>query len=144
MQGTRKHNFINELIDPAIKAKFKNREKTKFKIFDFFADCEYFEEKFIYDEPLSLPKFSQGDAGQFRTPRNIIDFMVKVIDPQKNEIIIDPACGIAGLLIASYKHIMKANTKKHRAIFLQPANGKNCWTIFEVTIFPRTWCTCLW
>jgi type I restriction enzyme M protein len=38
--------------------------------------------------------------------------MVEVIDPQKNEIIIDPACGTAGFLIASYKHIMKANTKK--------------------------------
>jgi type I restriction enzyme M protein len=55
---------------------------------------------------------SQGDAGQFRTPRNIIDFMVEVIDPQKNEIIMDPACGTAGFLISSYKHIMKANTKK--------------------------------
>jgi len=55
---------------------------------------------------------SQGDAGQFRTPRNIIDFMVEVIDPQKNESITDPACGTAGFLISSYKHIMKANTKK--------------------------------
>jgi len=55
---------------------------------------------------------SQGDAGQFRTPRNIIDFMVEVIDPQKNETIIDPACGTAGFLISSYKHIMKANTAK--------------------------------
>jgi len=55
---------------------------------------------------------SQGDAGQFRTPRNIIDFMVEVIDPQKNEIIVDPACGTAGFLISSYKHIIKANTKK--------------------------------
>jgi type I restriction enzyme M protein len=55
---------------------------------------------------------SQGDAGQFRTPRNIIDFMVAVIDPQKNESIIDPACGTAGFLISSYRHIIKANTKK--------------------------------
>jgi len=55
---------------------------------------------------------SQGDAGQFRTPRNIIDFMVEVINPQKNEIILDPACGTAGFLISSYKHIIKANTKK--------------------------------
>src|SRR5512139_892115 len=30
---------------------------------------------------------SQGDAGQFRTPRHIIDFMVKVVDPQKDETI---------------------------------------------------------
>jgi type I restriction enzyme M protein len=55
---------------------------------------------------------SQGDAGQFRTPRNIINFMVEVIDPRMNEIILDPACGTAGFLISSYKHIMKANTKK--------------------------------
>jgi len=36
---------------------------------------------------------SQGDAGQFRTPRHIIEFMVQVIDPQKHESILDPACG---------------------------------------------------
>jgi len=33
----------------------------------------------------------QGDAGQFRTPRNIIDFIVAVVDPQKDETILDPA-----------------------------------------------------
>ncbi|MDF7805881.1 N-6 DNA methylase [Pontiellaceae bacterium B12219] len=55
---------------------------------------------------------SQGDAGQFRTPRHIIDFMVDVMDPQKNESILDPACGTAGFLISSYKHIRAANTKK--------------------------------
>ena len=53
---------------------------------------------------------SQGDAGQFRTPRHIIDFMVEVIDPKKNETVLDPACGTAGFLISSYKHILKANT----------------------------------
>ena len=53
---------------------------------------------------------SQGDAGQFRTPRHIIDFMVEIIDPQKNEIILDPACGTAGFLISAYKHILKQNT----------------------------------
>jgi hypothetical protein len=53
---------------------------------------------------------SQGDAGQFRTPRHIIDFMVEVLDPQKNETILDPACGTAGFLISAWKHILKANT----------------------------------
>ena len=55
---------------------------------------------------------SQGDAGQFRTPRHIIDFIVAVLDPQKNETILDPACGTAGFLISSYKHILKANSSK--------------------------------
>lgn len=53
---------------------------------------------------------SQGDAGQFRTPRHIIDFMVEIIDPQKHEIIMDPACGTAGFLISAYKHILKQNS----------------------------------
>ena len=55
---------------------------------------------------------SQGDAGQFRTPRHIIDFIVAVLDPQKHETILDPACGTAGFLISSYKHILKANSSK--------------------------------
>ena len=53
---------------------------------------------------------SQGDAGQFRTPRHIIDFMVEVIDPKKNEVVLDPACGTAGFLISAYKHVLKANS----------------------------------
>lgn len=53
---------------------------------------------------------SQGDAGQFRTPRHIIDFMVEIIDPKKGEVILDPACGTAGFLISSYKHILKAHS----------------------------------
>ena len=56
---------------------------------------------------------SQGDAGQFRTPRHIIDFIVEIVNPQKNETILDPACGTAGFLISSYKNILKQNTKKN-------------------------------
>lgn len=52
---------------------------------------------------------SQGDAGQFRTPRHIIDFIVDILDPKKTETVLDPACGTAGFLISSYKHILKAN-----------------------------------
>ena len=54
---------------------------------------------------------SQGEAGQFRTPRHIIDFMVEIVDPKKNQSILDPACGTAGFLISSYKHILKHNSR---------------------------------
>jgi type I restriction enzyme M protein len=50
--------------------------------------------------------------GQFRTPRHIIDFIVEVVDPKKNETILDPACGTAGFLISAYKHILKQNKEK--------------------------------
>lgn len=55
---------------------------------------------------------SQGEAGQFRTPRHIIDFIVKAVDPKKTDTILDPACGTAGFLIAAYKHILEQNKDK--------------------------------
>jgi type I restriction enzyme M protein len=68
---------------------------------------------------------SQGDAGQFRTPRHIIDFMVKVVDPQKDESILDPACGTAGFLISAYKHVMASNAKDGKpGGALKPAERK--------------------
>jgi len=52
---------------------------------------------------------SQGDAGQFRTPRHIIDFIVKVVEPKNTDKILDPACGTAGFLISAYKYILDNN-----------------------------------
>ena len=63
---------------------------------------------------------AQGDAGQFRTPRHIIDFIVSVVDPKKDEIILDPACGTAGFLISSYNHIREANTNAEGTVNLTP------------------------
>lgn len=55
---------------------------------------------------------SQGDAGQFRTPRHIIKFIVDAVGPKKDETILDPACGTAGFLIHAYQHILEANTRE--------------------------------
>jgi type I restriction-modification system DNA methylase subunit len=61
-------------------------------------------------EYLLMTMGAQGDNGQFRTPRNIIDFIVEVVDPQKDETILDPACGTGGFLVSAFKHILKRNT----------------------------------
>ena len=55
---------------------------------------------------------AQGDAGQFRTPRHIIDFLVEAVNPQKTDIILDPACGTAGFLISAFKHISNVERNK--------------------------------
>lgn len=55
-RGTRKHGFGEEMRDPVRKAEMAGLEKTQFRLFDFFANCEYFEEKYQYDEELHLPK----------------------------------------------------------------------------------------
>jgi type I restriction enzyme M protein len=54
---------------------------------------------------------TQGDAGQFLTPRHHINFIVSVVDPQKTDKTLDPAEGTAGFLISAYLHILKQNTK---------------------------------
>ena len=63
---------------------------------------------------------SQGDAGQFRTPRHIIDFIVAIIEPKKSETVLDPACGTAGFLISSYKYILAVNTDPQGVSTLTP------------------------
>jgi type I restriction enzyme M protein len=71
---------------------------------------------------------SQGDAGQFRTPRHIIDFIVDVVDPKKEDRVLDPACGTAGFLISAYKHILKDNTTKDSEVLgdaLSPMDRRN-------------------
>lgn len=54
-RGTRKHNHTEEMFDPDRKAALGAKNKTIFRLFDFFANCEYFEEKFQYDQELKLP-----------------------------------------------------------------------------------------
>ena len=63
---------------------------------------------------------AQGDAGQFRTPRHIIDFIVAVVEPKKDEVVLDPACGTAGFLISAYKHVLATNTRSDRQSTLTP------------------------
>jgi type I restriction enzyme R subunit len=66
-RGTRKHNFLEQLFDDSIKEGLTQPQKTAFKLFDFFANCEYFEEYFNYDEVLKLPppkrKGGDGEGG---------------------------------------------------------------------------------
>src|SRR5205085_181975 len=46
-----------------------------------------------------LGKTFRGEIGQFFTPRTIVEFMVRMVDPKEGEIICDPASGSGGFLI---------------------------------------------
>lgn len=64
-RGTRKWNFLNKEIfkdlDIISNINPNDYEKQNFKLFDYFANCEFFEEKYNYDEILKLPaKASNG------------------------------------------------------------------------------------
>jgi len=55
-----------------------------------------------------------GTNGQFRTPRHIIDMMVKLMKPNPQDIIVDPAAGSAGFLVSA-QHYLREN---HQDLFL--------------------------
>ena len=67
-RGTRKHNFLFEWIDKNNLPQIVEPNKTKFKLFDFFGNCEYFEEKYNYDEVLKLPVFSKPKGKESPEP----------------------------------------------------------------------------
>lgn len=65
-RGTRKNTFEYKSKNELGEEVKVQHEKKLFKLFDFFANCEYFEEKFDYDEKLKLPKPKMG--GGFEGP----------------------------------------------------------------------------
>ena len=74
---------------------------------------------------------SQGDAGQFRTPRHIIDMIVDIVQPTKTDKILDPACGTAGFLISAYKYILEYNRDAEGRITLTPDEKTRLMQNFE-------------
>lgn len=61
-RGTRKNTFEYTYKNELNEEETQRHEKEVFKLFDFFANCEYFEEKFDYDEKLKLPKPKKGSG----------------------------------------------------------------------------------
>ncbi|MBQ9072166.1 MAG: N-6 DNA methylase [Bacilli bacterium] len=110
--------YIHPTMDPMFKEIFKNAN-IPFKEADIltlflrevntgfdYADSETLGDAYEY---LLSDQASQKGLGQFRTPRHIIDMMVEIVQPAKNETILDPACGTAGFLISAFKYIMNHN-----------------------------------
>jgi type I restriction enzyme M protein len=85
----------------------------------FLKEIEYFDYSHpeelgnAYEYLLSIMG-SQGDAGQFRTPRHLIDFIVDVVQPTEKDRILDPACGTGGFLVKAYQHILAQHSGEKR------------------------------
>lgn len=48
----------------------------------------------------------RGDRGQYFTPRGAIRLVVEILDPKEHELIIDPACGTGGFLVATLAYML--------------------------------------
>jgi len=96
-RGTRKYQFaykekVNEII-------YEHKEnKDTFKLFDFFGNCEYFEEKFNYDEVIKLPKPKNSGAGM-PPPPPPGDSLYENYDPDPLKFILETPIGFEGMKI---------------------------------------------
>ena len=93
-RGTRRFAFEyrNEI------GEIQRVEKDKFKFFDFFANFEYFEEKFNYDEVLELPaaRKREGSGGEGIIPN--VD-QIEIFDPDKIKQLTEMPIGKEGMKV---------------------------------------------
>ena len=65
---------------------------------------------------LKLQNQAKSDLGQFRTPRQLRQFMVQLVDPDIGDSIYDPACGTAGFIVEALDHILAKYSTETRQI----------------------------
>jgi type I restriction enzyme M protein len=61
----------------------------------------------------------KSGAGQYFTPRPLINTMVEVTHPQIGETVCDPACGTGGFLLAAYDYMKEQSQDKDKRVFLR-------------------------
>lgn len=59
----------------------------------------------LYESMLREMRDAAGDSGEFYTPRPLVKTIIRAIDPQPGEVILDPAAGTGGFLVEAYEHL---------------------------------------
>ena len=54
-----------------------------------------------------MGSFFKGDFGQYFTPRELIAFCVAVLNPERDNLVLDPACGSGGFLLYALDHVRR-------------------------------------
>jgi len=73
-----------------------------------------------------------GTNGQFRTPRHIIKMMVELMKPTPGDIIVDPAAGSAGFLVAAGEYLIEHNEDIHTIQELKDHYNKDMFHGFDM------------
>jgi len=90
----------------------------------------------IYETMLKEMRDAAGDSGEFYTPRPVVRFIVRVINPGIGETILDPAAGTGGFLVEAFEHLKKQCKKTEHYEKLQ----KN--SIFGIEAKPLPFLLC--
>ncbi|HUT54488.1 MAG TPA: DEAD/DEAH box helicase family protein [bacterium] len=121
-RGTRRHNFLEQLFDDSIKEGVAHPRKTAFKLLDFFANCQYFEEEFNYDEVLKLPKpqgkgsNEGGETGPVVAGGVYEHLGADILSTIKEEIIGYEGMKIDRIFFERFEDVVRANDTIARAV----------------------------
>lgn len=96
-RGTRKFSFGYKQKTPSGHTELIEKQKERFKLFDFFANCEYFEEKYNYDEVIKLPAVTGAGGGEGPPPIHIPEYESVILDPLKT--LVETPVGLDGMRI---------------------------------------------
>ena len=89
---------IRDLIEHLSTRKLGNRDYPA----DLMGDAyEILLKKFADD--------SKAQAGEFYTPRSVVQLLIRILDPKPGESVYDPACGSGGMLIEAVHHMNHSN-----------------------------------
>jgi len=126
-RGTRRHNFLEQLFDDSLKDSVVRPEKTAFKLFDFFANCEYFEKEFNYDEVLKLPrpktKSQERDGGDGPT---VIDGIYEHLGADILAMVKEETIGYEGMKIDRMFFEKFEDTVRDNAIIAAAVEAGQC------------------
>ncbi len=91
----------------------------KLDALDFTSSDESHTLGALYEGMLKDMRDAAGDAGEFYTPRAVVRFMVKALDPHLGETVLDPACGTGGFLVETFEHLREQVKTTEDAELLQ-------------------------
>ena len=102
-------------------------ELQEYKLFE--ADFEILDAAFEH----MISGDSKGEKGQYFTPRPIIDITVAMMNPSKNDKVIDPSAGSAGFLLHTFQHVLKTGKVKEKDKYRYAVNS-----LYALDFDPRT------
>lgn len=150
-------NYVRGFLFNQVKSKnpdlIESDEVLKLSNDSIMKIVEYFDDYTLLDTDVDikgeafeifLGKTLTGDLGQFFTPRTIVDFTVKMVNPTVNSndseepyLVLDPSCGTGGFLISTFLYMCKkihTMDKLKAHIFARRLAEKQ---IFGIDINPR-------
>ncbi len=102
-------------------------ELQEYKIFE--TDFEILDSAFEH----MISGDSKGEKGQYFTPRPIIDVIVKMMNPNDDEKVLDPSAGSAGFLLHTFQYMLKHDKIDERDRYRYAVNN-----LFALDFDPRT------